>query len=550
MGSRARRLLRFLKAHRLALGFLAALAPLVVLVALQVIWLTDLDRASALAHRTVLRGSLESVGREVRHFYRSTADRLLHVPAAFFKEEDMRSIADYWKGCPHEGVRTLFAISFSESATGEFYTFEPNSKTMVMTSASEESLAIVIAAMPWQRWGDNPLQPEDPLALHVNEQNPEHRIVLEPIAGDDGDVVGLAGFVLDVDYARNVLVPRVVEATLPKLFPDEDRPELYVANGLGTPLFGHRTEQVRLHHVSASLPFVLRDWTVHVHSDGPAPHWFQGSLTHNLTLGSILALALLAGLALAMMAARDAMRLSQMKSDFVSNVSHELRTPLASIRLFAEMMTMGRVRTPEKVVEYGSYIEAETRRLSRLIENILDFSRIESEQKEYRCEPTDVLEVVQKVLKAFSVRLEQAGLRLRSTLPEAPGPTARLDEDAVGQALHNLLDNAAKYSKGAEEIEVSVMDQDGFVVISVKDHGIGIAKADQSRVFERFHRVSTGLVHDVKGSGLGLALAAHTARAHGGRVTLVSELGKGSTFSLWLPRCEEIGCEQDLDRRG
>ncbi|MEL6186988.1 MAG: HAMP domain-containing sensor histidine kinase [Myxococcota bacterium] len=540
MASRLGRFFRYLRAHRLALGFLAALAPLGILLALQVIWLTDLDRASTLAHRAVLRGSLEAVGGEVRHFYRSTAERLLNVPSALLESEELAGLGEYWSRAPRGGVRTLFAVTFKKSATGDFLTFDPRRNMMVPTPSSDEALAIVLASMPWQRWtdGPNPLQPGDELALHVNEQNPEHRIILEPIASADGGVLGLVGFILDEDYARKTLIPRVVDEVLPRLFP-ESRPAFRLTDGRGRTLAGEKAS-ASSHQVSQGLPFVLRDWALHIASDGPSTRWLSGSLAWNLTLGFALALALLSGLALALVTARDAMRLSEMKSDFVSNVSHELRTPLASIRLFAEMMTMGRVKSPDKVIEYGSYIEAESRRLSRLIDNILDFSRIESEQKEYRREPTDVLEVVERVLRAFTVRLEQSGLRLVRRLPEAPGPTAHLDEDAVGQALHNLLDNAAKYSSGAEEVEVSMDDREGYVVISIKDHGIGIAKADQPRVFERFHRVSTGLVHDVKGSGLGLSIVQHTARAHGGRVTLESEIGEGSTFSLWLPRCKEF----------
>lgn len=547
-------ILRFLGAHRLVVGFVAALAPLGVLLALQVVWLTDLDRASTLAHRAVLRNSLEAIGNEVRHFYRSSAERLLSVPPSLFATKEHKGVAEYWKHAPREGVRTLFAVSFEKNMTGHFYSYDTETQAMISMPSSDEALAIVLAVMPWQEWTDDPLPLEDALALHVNEMNLEHRILLQAVAEADGSVLGLVGFVIDCNFARKVLVPRVATDILARFFP-EGHPVFHVTDSRGRALIAGSSVArapcalrsligaegpASAHRVAQSMPFVLRDWSLNIVSAGPSARWFSGSLAYNLTLGFALALALLGGLAVALKTARDVMRLSQMKSDFVSNVSHELRTPLASIRLFAEMMTMGRVKSPEKVVEYGSYIEAESRRLSRLIDNILDFSRIESHQKEYRCEPTDVLGVVNRVLRAFTVRLEQSGLRLVRYLPEAPGPIARIDEDAVGQALHNLLDNAAKYSSGAEEVEVSLEERDRFVVVSVKDYGIGIAKADQARVFERFHRVGTGLVHDVKGSGLGLSLVAHTARAHGGKVTLESELGEGSTFSIWLPCCDDI----------
>src|SRR6185295_1245001 len=239
-------------------------------------------------------------------------------------------------------------------------------------------------------------------------------------------------------------------------------------------------------------------------------------------------------LGLALRSADRMMRLSTMKTDFVSNVSHELRTPLASIRVFAELLRLGRVQTPDKVREYGEYIERESRRLSRLIENILDFSRIESGRKTYTFAPTDVAQVVEGVLQSFDVHLRHHGFTVR-VVADRPLPEVLADADALGQAIHNLLDNAVKFSGEARAIEVRLMLEDGEIVVAVADRGIGIAREEQARIFERFHRVGTGLVHEVKGSGLGLSLVHHIMQVHGGRVTVDSEPGKGSTFALHLP---------------
>jgi signal transduction histidine kinase len=195
--------------------------------------------------------------------------------------------------------------------------------------------------------------------------------------------------------------------------------------------------------------------------------------------------------------------------------------------------------------------------LTALIQNILDFSRLESGRKSLQLEPADAGEVVAGALDAFRSRLEQKGFRVDLRRPAGPLPV-RADVAALGQVVSNLLDNAVKYSGDGREIEVTLelwtarglggrgapggapgASKGGrggpWAAIAVRDRGIGIAREEQGRIFERFHRVSSSLVHDVKGSGLGLALVDQIVRAHGGRVTVESELGNGSTFTVWLP---------------
>ncbi|HEY0782148.1 MAG TPA: HAMP domain-containing sensor histidine kinase, partial [Thermoanaerobaculia bacterium] len=214
------------------------------------------------------------------------------------------------------------------------------------------------------------------------------------------------------------------------------------------------------------------------------------------------------------------------------------RTPVASIRVFGELLKLGRVEKPEKVRGYGEYIEAESRRLTQLINNILDFSSIEAGRKSYRFESVALEKIVGETLKAFEVRLRQRGFRIVYDGPPRPLPPVPLDPIAIAQSLSNLLDNAVKYSNGPEsgkEITVRLRKEDGYAVIAVEDQGIGIPRSEQRKIFDRFHRVSTGLIHDVKGSGLGLAIVRHIALAHHGQVTVESRPGEGSTFSLYLP---------------
>lgn len=226
--------------------------------------------------------------------------------------------------------------------------------------------------------------------------------------------------------------------------------------------------------------------------------------------------------------------LARLKSDFVANVSHELKTPLALIRLFAETLELGRVQSGEKTQQYYRVINKESHRLTQLINNILDFSRIEAGRKEYRFAPTDVAHVVREVLEAYRFPIEQQGFALEVEV--APDlPEVDVDKEALGQALINLVNNALKYSRDDKYLRIEVKQSGDRLLLSVTDRGIGVAKFEQDKIFEKFYRAEDSLVHETKGSGLGLALVKHIMDAHGGQVELSSVPGKGSTFTLSLP---------------
>jgi signal transduction histidine kinase len=245
-------------------------------------------------------------------------------------------------------------------------------------------------------------------------------------------------------------------------------------------------------------------------------------------------LMLLAGLGLVWANVRRELKLSRLKSDFVANVSHELKTPLALIRLFAETLELGRVPSEDRKGEYYRVINKESRRLTQLINNILDFSRIEAGRKEYRLVSSDIGAVVRDVVENYRFAIEKLGFALALELGEELPPLA-LDPEALSQALINLLNNAIKYSPAQKAITVSVRRDGDRVLLSVHDRGIGIPRSEHRRIFEKFYRVETSLVHATKGSGLGLALVQHISEAHGGHVELRSTPGEGSTFTLSLP---------------
>lgn len=235
------------------------------------------------------------------------------------------------------------------------------------------------------------------------------------------------------------------------------------------------------------------------------------------------------------------LELAQIKSSFVSNVSHELKTPIALIRLAVETLEMRRFSSPEDSEKFLRSISRETMRLNQLVDNILDFARLEAGRKVFQFTAVSMLDIVRDAVESFRPRLEDQGFRLDVELP-AELPPVRGDAAALSQCVLNLLDNAMKYSKTRREVKVSAAVRGegaaAAVAVSVSDRGIGISPRDQKSIFEKFVRIETGLVHDVKGAGLGLSLVDQIMRAHGGRIELKSALGEGSTFTLVLPAAQ------------
>ncbi|ARA94874.1 sensor histidine kinase [Rhodothermaceae bacterium RA] len=260
----------------------------------------------------------------------------------------------------------------------------------------------------------------------------------------------------------------------------------------------------------------------------------QDRFRQNLLLVVLMGLVLLAGVGIVYRSIRHELTLARMKSDFVSNVSHELRTPLSLIRMYAETLELDRVRSDEKRRAYYRIISREAERLTRLVNNILTFSRIEAGRETYACAPVHLNEVVQDVLTLYDVPLRTRGfrteVRLADDLPALEG-----DREALMEAVINLIDNAVKYSDAEPFLGVTTSRHGGEVVLDVADRGAGIPAEALDRIFDKFYRVSTGLVHTTKGTGLGLTLVHHIVEAHGGRIEVESRLGQGTRFRLRFP---------------
>src|SRR5438067_6972426 len=254
--------------------------------------------------------------------------------------------------------------------------------------------------------------------------------------------------------------------------------------------------------------------------------------TSLLTLAA-LSLVLAGGIVLTYRNVTKEMALARLKSDFVSNVSHELRTPLSLIRLYAETLEMGRLTHTEKYQEYYCIIRKESERLTALINNILDFSRIEAGRKEYDFRETDMRELVHNTLESYRYQIEQNGFVFEEKIDDVP--PMRVDREAMARSLLNLVNNALKYSQDRKFIGVNLYRDNGSLKLEVVEHGIGIPHQEQSKIFEKFYRVGDPLVHNTKGSGMGLSLVRHIAQAHGGDVLVDSSPGQGSKFTITLP---------------
>ncbi len=524
-------------------GVLAVLLPLAILLVLQYWWLADLERNSAIARKATLDNYLETIAKEVKYYYYKISERALNLPPEIFIEKEIQKAAVHFKKKEIKGAKRLFVVSYKTRDSIFFY--DPKKQKMVVPDFSEETVAVWAAASPWG-WLRKRGTKIDTTTLSVDQHDARNRVILNPITDENWKLVGLAGLIVDQEYFEKSVLLEAIELSLPK-FGDNDKEKhellVVVRNGQKKQILPSTKEaNPKEDRVKRSFDFVFTDWTIALQGDFASPEkWARANFAYNMTLSAILAVVLLGGIALTVRTAMREMKLSAMKNEFVSNVSHELRTPLSSIRVFGEFMRRGRVEDQDKVREYGSYIETESRRLTQLINNILDFSRIESGRKVYTFEPADIEDILAGTLATFTVRLRDKGFDVSYHGPDEPLPEMEVDANAIDRAVANLLDNAVKYSDGDRSIALALSREGDKAVISVTDHGIGIPRDEQEQIFERFHRVSTGLVHDVKGSGLGLSLVQHIAEAHGGEVTVESEVGKGSTFKIYLPIHRDTG---------
>ena len=287
--------------------------------------------------------------------------------------------------------------------------------------------------------------------------------------------------------------------------------------------------------VSETLP----RWEAAAYPADPAAMTSQARATR-LTMAALV-LALFAVIAAAgtwiLRTLRSEMTLARQKTTFVTNVSHELKTPLTSIRMFSDMLREGRQPDVEKQRAYLGLMAAETERLTRLINNVLDFSKMDKGRRAYARKRLDATVLAEAVVEDERLRLENAGFAV--AFAASGSAPVEADEEALRQALLNLLSNAEKYSAGAKSVEVGVGRAGGAVWIEVRDRGIGISAAEAEKIFREFYRVDRTLAAPVSGSGLGLTIARRIVRDHGGDLVFRPREGGGSVFRITLPEAGE-----------
>jgi signal transduction histidine kinase len=283
----------------------------------------------------------------------------------------------------------------------------------------------------------------------------------------------------------------------------------------------------------------LPHWEVAVYLLNPAK-LVRSAQALKLTLGLLIALLLLAIAVGSWLIVTDLGRqltLARQKTDFVSNVSHELKTPLTSIRMFSELLAEGRVADPAKQRNYLAIITAESARLTRLINNVLDFAHLERGEKKYQFQDCNLGALVQEIAETYRPHLETNGFAFQCELPATP-VVVQGDRDALAQVVVNLLSNAEKYSDARKEIRLQLDVATSplpYAEIKVLDRGLGVPPGSEEKIFEKFYRAHDSLGSGIQGSGLGLTLARQIARAHGGEVIHEPRPGGGSCFCLRLP---------------
>ncbi len=357
------------------------------------------------------------------------------------------------------------------------------------------------------------------------QQTPTIALVAPIFASSNGQRRGLLVALLPAQalwpLLNNVMVEWAQPAGL-KVEWDHSRPEVAAARRLWKP-----TVQRDINGIDPPLHFTLidaasstRDQLFH------RRQWiFAGMIGLSF-------MVIIVGLVIMGQAVKRETEVANLKADFVANVSHELRTPLAAISHIGERLSLGRYRSDEERKEFYALLGQETGRLRGLIEDILDFSKMLAGKKVYRQEPLDLAALVHKALQGFAPKAEARGFQIAAQIPSEPVPLLG-DARALSQAVLNLLDNALKYSGDSRRIEVTVAKTGTEARVAIRDQGIGIAAADQERIFEKFYRLEKDShLKDEGGVGLGLAMVKHVIEGHNGKILVDSKVGRGSTFTL------------------
>jgi two-component system phosphate regulon sensor histidine kinase PhoR len=289
-------------------------------------------------------------------------------------------------------------------------------------------------------------------------------------------------------------------------------------------------------YLSFPFPEYLPQWKLILSENKPGfiATLFKAGSGIYLFIFILIALLMILGLVFVMYSLNTELRLNKLKSDFISNVSHELKSPLTSIRMMTEMLHHNRVKTEERKSEYYSAMLEDSEHLSHLIDNILDFSRMDDDRKKYDFTDLDLDELLLKFIESTRERLQEPGFEIRYNRSERV-PIIKADRNSILQVFYNLVDNAIKFSGTSKQIDISLFSADDELIFCVKDYGIGILSKDQEKIFNRFYRGDEPQRLGIRGSGIGLTIVKQIVEAHGGTIAIESEVGKGSRVVVRLP---------------
>jgi signal transduction histidine kinase len=303
----------------------------------------------------------------------------------------------------------------------------------------------------------------------------------------------------------------------------------------GKLLFGHNSHSEEFYKIITFFDDNFPPWRIEI-ADSHANEEGILAIHKSFYFWTILTLLIVLsfGLVLIVKTVSHEMDILKIKSDFVSSVSHEFKTPLTSIQALTERLREGKVKNRTKMQEYFSVISQDTEKLTRLVGNILNFSKIDEGKIAYEFVETEISQWLRQIVNNFKKENMQREIQISIKISDDI-PPIKIDKDALSQAIYNLLDNAIKFSADKKGIEIIVKREKENLVIQVKDDGIGIPQGERDKIFEKFYQGKNALKYSSRGTGLGLTLVKHTAEAHGGKISVQSQEDQGSTFSLILP---------------
>jgi signal transduction histidine kinase len=541
--------------RHILLALVAVLLPIGILSFMQYRSMVDLEAKTKVAVKENLRQTLQGIERKMEERFEGLA-RVALLPVGELggaEKEDSQEIKSHFAAVlsQHPEIEQIFFISHCSCRAKEehhAYFFTQEGLRSVDYSKLNEDVdthnarraheKAVLSGSHMPATGQDFLFWQNSCAscLSKGKNHPQTYIFYSVHSPDRREHIGFAGIVLNADYIRQQFLAQTIPQVLqsPDLALADSNLSLAIFDEAKNVIYANTKGSVE-YEVKAAFSRPFPQWEIGLgFKETTIGALARSNFRKNLLLTLLVLSILIFGIVRVLQATGRELKLAQAKSDFVSNVSHELKTPLTMIRLFAEILSLGKVRSPEKAQEYYHIIENESRRLSQMIDNILDFSRMEAGRKNYQLVESEVGQLVEGVIKSYEYQMISAGFQLQVDIQHNL-PVIRIDPEAISQTVLNLLSNAVKYSDKIKRISVRVFQSGQNIAVEVSDSGIGIPRSEHQKIFEKFHRVATGLVHNTKGSGLGLSLVKHVVEAHQGQILVQSVPGEGSRFTLLLP---------------